>query len=427
MQFIALILAIMAAALGIGIPNDNASPEPVTQASVQVQAKGDPVSYCFARWEFVEGIGPFGDGAWSAYDRDSVLSSLDLRTVTQIQSATGWGFFVWDKEVFGPHLGLCFSKGIDQPIASLERIAVKTLFSYGTDIPDNLTLTDVLWEIMVARADPTGLTAIKGLTPTANGVKELWLEPHGLIKSERVSPRTLNLRLPFDLAMAYAPSEAPLLFPSAAILDNFNRANEGPPPSASWVNSLSQGLKVLNNTAVPDTSGDGSSWNTSFAANQEAFLDLATQVPGNGDSINLGVRLQTASDYLSDHYEVNARPAAGNDQYQVWKRAGGSWTQLGADIDLGGEVSTGDQIGIEANGTTITLYLNGASQGTRTDSSVSGTGYLTVAVEAPSGEAIDDFGGGAVVAGSRRIIFIGRLMPVGPEQPGVAWIRERAA
>src|SRR5215203_2389814 len=66
----------------------------------------------------------------------------------------------------------------------------------------------------------------------------------------------------------------------ATILDTFNRANEGPPPSASWggvVVSGQGGIKVVSNQVVADAGGDGTGyWGTSFNANQEAFIKMAS-------------------------------------------------------------------------------------------------------------------------------------------------------
>jgi hypothetical protein len=70
------------------------------------------------------------------------------------------------------------------------------------------------------------------------------------------------------------PAAAPL----ASILDNFNRADEGRPRSAPWVNFSSSGLKVVSNQAASaGGTGDNSSyWSTAFSADQECFVSAPT-------------------------------------------------------------------------------------------------------------------------------------------------------
>jgi hypothetical protein len=182
-----------------------------------------------------------------------------------------------------------------------------------------------------------------------------------------------------------------MAFPTTGLLDQFNRANEGPPPSASWVNSKAVGLKVASNECAGDiAAGSASSWNTSFGANQECYAKVTVTTPTN---MTLYARLATATDYNSNHYEI---VFASTTTLQFWKRVSGVWTQMGANETI--SHSSGDQWGIEVNGTTITTYKNGVSQASRTDSDVAGAGFIGLA--APLSDpavTFDDFGGGAIV------------------------------
>ena len=89
-----------------------------------------------------------------------------------------------------------------------------------------------------------------------------------------------------------------LAFPATGILDNFNRANEGPPPSASWTtdnDSLPNGLQVISNQCgSPAAQGMGAIWNTSFADNQDAYCTLKV-LPTSAQSLELILRLQSAT------------------------------------------------------------------------------------------------------------------------------------
>src|SRR5436189_297727 len=51
-------------------------------------------------------------------------------------------------------------------------------------------------------------------------------------------------------------SAIPQNFPTTNILDDFNRSNQGPPPSSNWVSDGSpDGWKVLSNQATPSVDG----------------------------------------------------------------------------------------------------------------------------------------------------------------------------
>ena len=43
-----------------------------------------------------------------------------------------------------------------------------------------------------------------------------------------------------------------MAFPTTGILDDFNRGNEGPPPSANWT-TLVQGHKVVSNACTSNS------------------------------------------------------------------------------------------------------------------------------------------------------------------------------
>lgn len=75
-----------------------------------------------------------------------------------------------------------------------------------------------------------------------------------------------------------------MAFPTTPILDNFNRGDEGPPPSANWttVTWSDGGLKVLSNAAVPEATTTGDYiiyWNAStFGPNLEARFTIVDYV-----------------------------------------------------------------------------------------------------------------------------------------------------
>ncbi|HET7375534.1 MAG TPA: hypothetical protein VFK30_02435, partial [Anaerolineae bacterium] len=148
-------------------------------------------------------------------------------------------------------------------------------------------------------------------------------------------------------------------------MDNFNRSNEGPPPSASWVISRANGLQTIDNECARwiQGAGDASSWNTQFGADQECFATLNTTAQGTV----LYCRLQTATNYQSDQYQITF---IDDMTLQFWKRFSSAWTQLGADVSI--TYSDGDVWGIQVIGDTITAFRNGSEVAYRVDSDVAG-------------------------------------------------------
>ena len=58
-----------------------------------------------------------------------------------------------------------------------------------------------------------------------------------------------------------------MAFPNTPVLDNFNRANEGPPPSANWVGWImaASNLIVYTNVCACNVAGNGDAgWDTNL-------------------------------------------------------------------------------------------------------------------------------------------------------------------
>lgn len=228
---------------------------------------------------------------------------------------------------------------------------------------------------------------------------------HGLTMKFRRS-RSLVMGLVSCLVLGWGSVAYAQVFPSTLTLDTFNRANEGPPPSASWVNSAGTGLKVVGNVCTPNdaTIIQASSWNTSFNANQEAFFSIATAKPADGTSTSVHARLGTANDLTTNRYVVFITSvAAANDQMTIRKFVSGTLTTLGATIDIGGEYAVGDQIGIQTVSNTIEAFYKAVSQGTRVDTDITGAGFIGLRNGANANSDFDDFGGGELTP--RRMLM----------------------
>ena len=187
-------------------------------------------------------------------------------------------------------------------------------------------------------------------------------------------------------------------FPATGILDPFNRANEGPPPSGSWLTPTGyNGMRVATNVCVPDGLNDSAAlWNTLFVADQEVYATISV-IPGSLEHVQLLLRNQSGTEitdgYFAEFYKGNP---GDNGFVRLYSYIAGVGTQLGADIDLGVEMAVGLVVGIRAVGTTITVWRDGVELGSRTSSVVNGAGYLLLLVGPGSLPSFDNFGGGNV-------------------------------
>lgn len=195
-----------------------------------------------------------------------------------------------------------------------------------------------------------------------------------------------------------------MAFPTTGVLDNFNRSDVGPPPSASW-GAMYSGLigqfEVYSNQARVDALGygfAGNYWNPATYTDCEAHAVIATKPTAN--TVQLWVRTADATGNTPDAYSVVLNAEGGTDIMFINRVDNGVATQLGASFSQ--EVSNGDSIGIECTGTTISAYYKAAagswtSLGSRTDSTYSAAGYLLVLAD-DAYIVFDDFGGGTIVA-----------------------------
>ena len=195
-------------------------------------------------------------------------------------------------------------------------------------------------------------------------------------------------------------------FPSTSILDDFNRSNEGPPPSSNW-SSLYSGtvgaLEVSSNQCVPDAATNnmaGNYWNvSSYTDNWEVYNKVVT-VPLNASSeYGALAMIQTPGGVSYNGYELRYDDTS----LSVWRQDSSSPTQLGASFSQ--SVSSGDSVGLSYSGGVLTAYYkSGAGSwttlGTRSDSTYQATAlYPTIYahINNISEFAFDDFGGGAIV------------------------------
>lgn len=185
-------------------------------------------------------------------------------------------------------------------------------------------------------------------------------------------------------------------FPSTSILDNFNRADEGPPPSSSWILAAegAGGTKVVSNACAADLDGSPGygTWGMAVGPDCEVWGVIGTV----GDGCRLNAR-SDATNVLAG-YNLLLYQNVGSWWLSV-RRPGGSWTD---DYAVPDPVS-GSAFGMRLVGSDITLYYRDGSGGTwtliqsLTDSENLTDGYIALFVDAFG--TFDDFGGGAFAGG----------------------------
>lgn len=189
-------------------------------------------------------------------------------------------------------------------------------------------------------------------------------------------------------------------FPTTSVLDDFNRANQGPPPSGSWIDMSGApgGLEVVGNQCSGEVgSVSVGLWDDSaIGPDCEVFCTIA--VKHNGEEIGLYARLTTASVTTVDGYSLAYNMESGTDTLRVFRVDNGVGTQLGATINQ--EVGAGDRIGLSIVGSTLTIYHDSGSGftslGTRSDGTYTATGRIGAYIWNTTAR-IDDFGGGDYV------------------------------
>lgn len=137
-------------------------------------------------------------------------------------------------------------------------------------------------------------------------------------------------------------------FPVAGLLDDFNRSDEGPPPSSSWTNNGANGPGVISNVAGAVTAGGQTRWNIPIEANQECRFTLSV-LPGDTSFVSLLARFNTTFD--AGYELIVTRNDAGDDLVSLWDTVDA--------VELDNAIITlqaGDEFGLRCYSNTILGY-----------------------------------------------------------------------
>jgi hypothetical protein len=108
---------------------------------------------------------------------------------------------------------------------------------------------------------------------------------------------------------------------TTSVLDNFNRSNTGPPPSASWIipSRLARvGSKFVSNALAPNARNTPCSgyWKTAFGAPCEVYATISN----NAGIFELYCRLSDVETSAQDGYGIYLDPSNGVGDFQNHQR-----------------------------------------------------------------------------------------------------------
>lgn len=194
----------------------------------------------------------------------------------------------------------------------------------------------------------------------------------------------------------------PAGFPVNGILDNFNRANANP-LDGNWTQgfqSTFDGNLKVESAALTFASGGvtdaaTATWNSAFAANQEAYMDIVTR--GGGSQHNLVMRVNGAGTGSVTGYYIQARTNENDIRVHRFDSAISATVLTTNSVIL----SDGDKVGCQIEGSVGTIYhysiFDGewVNIGTFDASAYTSSGKIGIALIGGASVA-DNFGGGNI-------------------------------
>lgn len=145
--------------------------------------------------------------------------------------------------------------------------------------------------------------------------------------------------------------------PSASLLDDFNRADTGPPPSAFWSTGVqtANGLKVTSNALSWDGAGayrQGARWNAqNFGPDVHVVADVASWTEADFEGFYLFARLAGAPGSTNAYALVVEPTAPATTEWLLWRLDTGTVVTLGSLVIQG--IANGDQIALTIEGSLL--------------------------------------------------------------------------
>lgn len=194
-----------------------------------------------------------------------------------------------------------------------------------------------------------------------------------------------------------------MAFPLTPILDDFNRADIGPPPSASWLSTNPDGgsafavHKVVSNQLSPNAAASWSCWNTTYGPDCEVYADVPTLgTLGNTHQLYLRMTPDTVS---RDGYTFVLKSTSSTlADFAISRVDNTVETTIGATV-TGIAFAAGDAFGGSAIGNILTLWARRSGVWSpildRYDATYTAAGKLDV-FSPDATIRLDNFGGGTL-------------------------------
>lgn len=202
----------------------------------------------------------------------------------------------------------------------------------------------------------------------------------------------------------FTPGVAAIIdFPTTAVLDGFNRADGGSPPSPNWTTGVGySNEEVVGHLVVSNqlrrqsgsTAEAESHWSArQFGPDAECYI-TATSL--GVQELTLGVRLNNIGSGVADGYFAVIQDG---DEIRIYRSEGAVHTLLAGEVTFP-DIATGSKWGIRAIGDHIELWSDSGSGWelllAAFDSTFTGAGYVGIHTISVSISTLDDFGGGTV-------------------------------
>jgi hypothetical protein len=203
-------------------------------------------------------------------------------------------------------------------------------------------------------------------------------------------------------------------FPTTSVLDTFNRTDENPLANGTWSGPLivaDNQLQVLSNHV---THAGTSYWTASFGPDCEGYCELVTRSV-SADYMAIWLRAINPNTANLSGYRIVFFMYDPGDFVRIYRIDNGAATQLGSDISIVPNLVSGDAMGVDIVGSTITAYkrVSGvwSSLGTQVDGTYAAAGNIALMASANVWVG-DNFGGGTVVTGALPPVPASRMVGV---------------
>lgn len=199
--------------------------------------------------------------------------------------------------------------------------------------------------------------------------------------------------------------------PSATLLDDFNRANEGPPPSANWtsgIEAFTGGLVVSSNILTQSDAAfrEGAYWNAAdFGPDVDLVVDLAAGMATENDSLNLFARLANVGAGATDGYGLFVSRGASDTSWSISRLDNNVPTEISANPDPTQAVAVGDQVALQITGSSIIGWHKPSAGSwaqivTATDATYTAAGKVGVEITNGTTVHLDNFSASTIASGT---------------------------